>query len=69
MQTCLDWIKASRPQPGTERVQLAGDPERTMRTKRLAEGIPVDATTWSEILSAAGALGIDPADLNRHVGL
>jgi hydroxycarboxylate dehydrogenase B len=40
-----------------------------MRAKRLAEGMPVDATTWSELLSAAGALGINPADLNRHVGL
>ena len=39
------------------------------RAKRLAEGIPVDETTWTEILAAAGALGVNPADLNRHVGL
>ena len=69
MRACLEWIKASPPQPGTDRVQLAGEPERLMRAKRLAEGIPVDETTWNEILAAAGALGINPADLNRHVDL
>ena len=69
MQACLAWIKASPPQPGTDRVQLAGEPERATRARRLAEGIPVDETTWSEILTAAAALGINSADLNRHVGL
>ena len=69
LQACLEWIKASPPQPGTDRVQLAGDPEQVTRSRRLAEGIPVDETTWSEILAAAAALGISPADLNRHVGL
>src|SRR4051794_386935 len=69
MQACLEWIKASPPQPGIDRVQLAGEPERVMRARRLTEGIPVDETTWSEILAAAGALGMDPAKLNRHVGL
>src|SRR5215211_8410984 len=69
LQACLEWIKASPPQPGTDGVQLAGEPEQLTRARRLAQGIPVDETTWSEILTAAAALGINPADLNRHVGL
>lgn len=69
VQACLDWIKASPPRPGTDRIQVAGEPERLTRARRLAEGIPVDETTWAEILAAAGALGVDPAELNRHVGL
>jgi uncharacterized oxidoreductase len=68
MQACLDWIKASPPQAGFERVQVAGEPERAMRIQRTAEGIPIDETTWGEILTAAAKLGIDPSKLNRHVG-
>src|SRR3954469_11046839 len=60
VQACLEWIKASPPQPGIDGVQLAGEPERATRARRLAEGIPVDETTWTEILTAAAALGISP---------
>jgi uncharacterized oxidoreductase len=68
MKACLDWIKASPPQDGCEQVLVAGEPERAMRAKRLAEGIPVDQATWTEILAAAGALGVDPTVMDRHVG-
>jgi uncharacterized oxidoreductase len=69
MRACIEWIKASPPQPGVERVQVAGDPERATRARRLAEGIPVDENTWNEILATAEKLGVAPAVLQRHVGL
>ena len=69
MQACLQWIKASPPQEGFDRVRVAGEPEREMRAKRLAEGIPVDANTWGELRSAAQKLGLDPDALNRLAGL
>jgi hydroxycarboxylate dehydrogenase B len=47
MQAFLDWVVASPPQAGTERVRVAGEPEREMRAARTAGGIPVDATTCS----------------------
>jgi uncharacterized oxidoreductase len=65
----LDWVKASPPQPDVERVQVAGDPERAWRRRRLAEGVPVDATTWGELLAAAAQLGRDPAEMNRLAGV
>ncbi len=65
----LAWIKASPPQAGVDHVRVAGEPEREMRAKRLAEGIPVDATTWNEMMTAATRLGRDPAVLNRLAGL
>ena len=40
-----------------------------MRAKRLAEGIPVDETSWSDILKAAERLKVDPAEINRLAGL
>jgi hydroxycarboxylate dehydrogenase B len=69
MQAFIDWVKASPPQAGTDQVRVAGEPEREMRAKRLAEGIPVDANTWIELLAAAEKLGRDPAELNRLAGL
>jgi hydroxycarboxylate dehydrogenase B len=69
MQGFIDWVKASRPQEGTDHVRVAGDPEREHRAKRLAEGIPVDATTWSELLAVAAKLGRDPALVGRLAGV
>lgn len=57
----LDWVTASPPREGFDTVLLAGDPERAYRAQRLAEGVPVDATTWAEILDAAAKLGVEPA--------
>lgn len=57
------------PAPGTERVLVAGDPERAQRARRSAEGVPVDATTWQQILRAAAALGVDATAVDRAAGL
>ena len=54
---------------GFERVLIAGDPERAMRAQRSAQGVPVDATTWQQILDAAGRLGLDPQQVHRAAGL
>jgi uncharacterized oxidoreductase len=50
-------------------VLIAGEPERIKRRQRTAEGVPVDATTWQEILDGAAKLGVDPARVNAAAGL
>jgi uncharacterized oxidoreductase len=65
----LDWMRASPPREGFEAVHVAGDPERASRAQRTAAGVPVDATTWGEILEAARRLGVDPAQVQRAAGL
>jgi len=65
----LDWVTASPPRAGFDKVRLAGEPEREWRAKRSAEGIPVDANTWNEILAAAVRLKVDPAKINRLAGV
>ncbi len=65
----LDWVTASPARAGFDKVRLAGEPEREWRAKRLAEGIPVDANSWSEILAAAARLKVDPAKINRLAGI
>ncbi|MBS0338300.1 MAG: malate/lactate/ureidoglycolate dehydrogenase [Proteobacteria bacterium] len=69
MQGFIDWVKASPVQPGFDRVRLAGEPEREWRAKRMAEGIPVDETTWGDLLKAAERLKVNPAEVNRLAGL
>jgi uncharacterized oxidoreductase len=69
MQAFLDWVKASPPQAGVDRVRVAGEPEREMRAKRLAEGIPVDENTWNELRAAATKLGRDARELDRLAGV
>lgn len=65
----IDWVTASPPRAGFDRVRIAGDPERESRAKRTAAGVPVDATTWQEILAAAAKLGVDPQQVHAAAGL
>jgi uncharacterized oxidoreductase len=60
-----DWVCASPPMAGVDRVKLAGDPERESRRHRTANGIPIDATTWKQVLEAAAAVGVEPAAVER----
>ena len=69
MQAFLDWVVASKPQAGVDRVRVAGEPERESRARRLANGIPIDATTWSELLAAAAKLGRNPDTVNALAGV
>jgi uncharacterized oxidoreductase len=57
------WVKASPPAPGTKALMVAGEPERNIRVRRLAEGIPVDAETWREIVEAAQSVGVERSAL------
>ena len=69
MRACIEWVKASPPQPGFDHVRVAGEPEREMRAHRLAHGIPVDDATWRELLATAARLGRDPAEVARLAGV
>jgi uncharacterized oxidoreductase len=66
--TFIDWVKASPPREGFDSVRIAGEPEREKFAQRTAKGIPVDATTWNEILDAARKLGVDPVAVSAAAG-
>jgi uncharacterized oxidoreductase len=65
----LDWVQASPPREGYGPVQVAGDAERASRAQRSAEGVPVDGTTWQEILDAAASLGVDARAVQAAAGM
>jgi uncharacterized oxidoreductase len=52
-----NWLKQSPAAPGSEGVQLAGEPERQARRLRQQSGIEIDDTTWQELVSAAEKVG------------
>jgi uncharacterized oxidoreductase len=61
----LDSLRKSPVAPGFDKVRVAGEPERECKAKREKEGIPVDETTWSEILAAGAKLKVERATLER----
>ena len=50
-------------------VMVAGEPERKSKAKRNAEGIPVDATTWSEIIACGESVKVAASETNAAAGL
>ena len=68
-QMFINWVKASPPREGFGAVQVGGEAERMSRARRTAEGVPVDATTWQEILDAAASLAVDPSAVNASAGM
>jgi len=54
----LEWVKASPLQQGAGEIYVPGEPEAARRRERLAHGIPVDATTWSQLLDVASQVGV-----------
>ncbi|UCH18784.1 MAG: malate/lactate/ureidoglycolate dehydrogenase [Burkholderiales bacterium] len=65
----VDSLHAAPTREGVERVLIAGDPERTHRAQRTAQGVPVDLTTWQQILQAAASLGVEPRLVDAAAGL
>ena len=65
----VQWVQASPAREGFGPVQVAGDAERASRAARTAQGIPVDGTTWQEIVDAGVKLGLAPAAIRAAAGV
>lgn len=53
----LEYIKSARPIDPAKPVLVPGDPERLKRAEREAKGVPIDDTTWEEILATGDLVG------------
>ena len=65
----VEWVKRSPVADGADRIKMPGDPERDFRRSRGADGIPIDATTWAEIIDAAAQTGINRQVAERLAGI
>ncbi len=63
------YAKASPPANPDEPVLVAGEPERLAAARRREQGIPVDPTTWEEILDAGESVGLGRAEAEGLAGL
>ena len=64
----IDYIYASEPADGVERVLIPGDPERQSLNLRSAEGIDIDDNSWQDILQAAQRAGLSAETIDDLVG-
>ena len=55
----VEFVKASPPIDAGRPVLAPGDIERATRSERLSNGIPLDETTWSDLLAAGRSVGVD----------
>jgi uncharacterized oxidoreductase len=58
IQAMTNYVTSSPPRNPGEPVLIPGDPERLMRAKRLAEGVPIDDETWREFAAAARTVNV-----------
>ena len=54
----IDYVKQSPPANPGEPVLVPGEPERMTMAERDANGVPIDDTTWREIVNAARSVGV-----------
>ncbi len=63
----VDWLKSSAPREANGEVLVPGEPERRTRAMRRAEGIPIDDTTWGNLVTCAREIGVAKAELDRLI--
>jgi uncharacterized oxidoreductase len=66
METLIDWVKSAPPRPGVDQVLVAGEPERLSMARRLKDGIPIDDTTWGELVAAAKSAGVSADKMKAY---
>jgi uncharacterized oxidoreductase len=56
----IRWVKESRRLEDTEQIWMPGEVELNMRRQRSELGIPLDPTSWSQLVEAGQAVGVAP---------
>ncbi len=62
----VDFVRSSKPVQAGDRVLVPGDRERETMAERLANGLPLAAEAWQDILAAADKVGLS-ADLKASI--
>ena len=63
----ISFYKKSPPANPEEPVLVAGDPERFHEKERKINGIPVDKTTWDQILKDGESLGLSRIEIKKMI--
>lgn len=65
-QAFVEWLKSTRREAGVDEILLPGERENATRRARGEHGIPVDATSWAQIVDAARMTGVAEAEIPQH---
>ena len=60
------YVKDTPPQAETGPVKIAGEPERAAYAERSQSGIPLEQSTWLQIVEAAESIGFNEAEI-KHI--
>ena len=69
IESLVEYVKASPVADEMEPILVAGDPERISICRREREGIPLDSTTWEQILDAGESLGMEREKMIEIAGI
>ena len=62
-----DYVKSTPPSDPERPVLIAGEPEQQAADVSRREGVPIDATSWREILSSGEPLGLTSDELQSLI--
>lgn len=58
VERLVDWVHSSPKLPGVERIYYPGEIEEERRKQRLADGIPIEDSTWNRIVDSGDEVGV-----------
>jgi len=65
VETFIGWVKSARPQAGVAEVLAPGEPERQRRADRQKNGVPIDSTTWKQLIDVAHKVRLNDTEIPR----
>ena len=68
VDTFIDWVKSAKPQPGVAEVLVPGEPERARKLDREKNGVPIDTTTWQQLVETARKVRLNDTDIPQMAG-
>jgi uncharacterized oxidoreductase len=63
VETFINWVKSARPQAGVAEVLAPGEPERARRADREKNGVPIDTTTWQQLIEVARKVRLNDTEI------
>ena len=68
VENFIGWVKSAKPQPGVPEVLTPGEPERARRIDREKNGVPIDTTTWQQLIDTARKVRLNDIDIPQMAG-
>jgi len=59
----IEYIQNTQAAAGHDKVRIQGEPELESMNDRLSNKIPIDNTSWNQILDAAKLIGMQSKDI------